>query len=154
MNSKISLIVVYLTFNVFAIPYSFALQQGKSSRQVDILYEAKVFVQGSQNLDKSVDRFTVKNTFKFQLNKKNKVTLVMPWAKANLKASGNGTITKDSVEGFKDLKIVHEMSTQKAKVGLDGVKWKFKLNLPNGKEQLYASENNVTSAMGETVRVF
>ena len=154
MNSKISLIVACLAFNVFAIPYSFGLQQGKSSRQVDILYEAKSFRSGSQNLDKSVDRFTVKNTFKFQLNKKNKVTLVMPWAKANLKASGNGSVTKDSVEGFKDLKIVHEMSTQKAKVGLDGVKWKFKLNLPNGKEQLNASENNVTSAMGETGQGF
>lgn len=154
MNSKLFLGIFFVTINLSLVSYCYALEKGKSSRKVDILYEAKKFRSGSQNLDKSVDRFTVKNSFKVQLNKKNKVTLIIPWAKANLKSSGNGSVTKNSVDGFKDLKIVHEMTTQKAKVGLDGIKWKFKLNLPNGKEQLTASENNVTSALGETGQGF
>ncbi len=154
MNLKAVITPVCFIINAIAVISCYALQEGKSSRQVDILYETKTFRSGSQNIDKSVDRFTVKNTWKLQLNKKNKFTLIMPWAKASLKSTRDGSAMKDNVEGFKDLKVVHEMTTQKAKVGRDGVKWKFKLNLPNGKEQLNASENNVTSAMGETGQGF
>ena len=154
MNLKAVITLIYFIINAIAVISCYALQEGKSSRQVDILYETKKFRSGSQNIDKSVDRFTVKNTWKLQLNKKNKFTLIMPWAKASLKSTRDGSTIKDNVEGFKDLKVVHEMTTQKAKVGRDGVKWKFKLNLPNGKEQLNASENNVTSAMGETGQGF
>ena len=91
MNLKAVITPVCFIINAIAVISCYALQEGKSSRQVDILYETKTFRSGSQNIDKSVDRFTVKNTWKLQLNKKNKFTLVMPWAKASLKSTLDGS---------------------------------------------------------------
>ena len=132
----------------------FALQEGKSNRQIDMLFETKKFRSGSQNSVKNVDRFTVNKSATLQLNRKNKLKIVMPWSSSTLKTTLGENTTKDSVEGYKDVKITHEMTTQKAKIGRTGVKWKFKLNIPNGKEQLNNSENKVTSAMGETGQGF
>jgi len=133
----------------------FALEKGKSSRDFKVSYETKEFISGAQGgANKKIGRFSFENNWKFQLNKKNKTTVKIPYASASLETTLNGVTTKDEVEGEKDISIVHEMTTRKPKIGRTGVKWKFKINLPNGEEQLTASENRVTSAMGETGQGF
>lgn len=145
---------VALVICAIVVSPTFGLQNGKSSGKTEILYETKEFRSATQNSLKAVDRFTVQNTFSLQLNRKNKLTTMIPWSLANLSTKSDGRTVKDSVEGFKDIKIIHEMTTQKVKGDRLGVQWKFRMDLPNGKEQLNASENRVTSAMGETGQGF
>ena len=133
---------------------SFALEKGKNSRSTKILFETKEFLSPTEASQKELSRFTVEQTYNFQLNKKNKLSFKIPWSRAALRVTQNGVATDSRVEGEKDVTVSHQMTTQKPKVGRTGVQWSFKINLPNGEEQLTKEENRVTSALGETGQGF
>ena len=138
-----------IRLSVFFLLVSFAgaLEKGKSNRTTNFLFETKKFYSASENLEKELSRFSVTQTYKFQINEKNSTTFKIPWSEGRLQTSAG---EKFRVEGFKDISVLHKMTTRKAQQGRAGVDWTFTMNLPNGKEKLTAEENKVTSALGET----
>ncbi|PCJ16050.1 MAG: hypothetical protein COB02_17280 [Candidatus Cloacimonadota bacterium] len=160
---------MYNTFKVFAIYSLFtlsglqngeaggfnSLEKGKSSRNTKIIYESKGFYSSSDKAKKSVSRFTIKEDLKFQINKKNSLAIKMEQSWADLKIYKATGTEKYNVHGFKDVKILHTIKTKNsAKGNKIGIKWKFKIDLPSGKEQLNNNEAKVTSAIGETGQGF
>jgi hypothetical protein len=133
---------------------AFALEKGKSSRETKVLYETKDFLSPTEVAQKKLTRFTVEQIYNFKLNKKNKLSFKIPWSKGTLRTTKNGVVTDSEVEGAKDIAITHQMTTERPKIGRTGVQWNFKINLPNGTEQLTKEENRVTSALGETGQGF
>ncbi|MCO4782907.1 MAG: hypothetical protein KC646_11340 [Candidatus Cloacimonetes bacterium] len=160
---------MYNTFKVFTI-YSLivfsstshlqaggfkTLEKGKSSRNTSVMFETKDFFSAGDNSNKSVSRFTVKEDLKFAINKKNSMSIKMEQSWADLKIYKSTGTEKYNVKGFKDIKIQHTIKTKDGSKGNKiGVKWKFKVDLPNGKEQLDNNESKVTSAIGETGQGF
>ncbi len=143
MNNKYLLIVLLLA--KIGQPVC-ALEKDKSSREFKFSYENKSYL-GRDNVYREIDRYSLENTYKYQLNKKNNLSIQLPYSYARLN-SANGRV--NTLAGVKDATISHTMETRKAKPGLYGVKWVFKLGMPLGKEQLSAGEDAVYQAMNET----
>lgn len=131
------------------------LEKGKSSRKTSVMYETKDFFSAGDNSNKSVSRLTVKEDLKFKFNKKNSLSIKMEQSWAGLKIYKSTGTEKYNVDGFKDIKFQHTIKTKdESKGNKIGVKWKFKVDLPTGKEQLTNNEAKVTSAIGETGQGF
>ncbi len=128
----------------------FALEKGKSSRDFKFIFENKSFT-GRDKRKKEIERYTIESQYKYQLNKKNDLSIVIPYSHATLKTPG---AVEDTLAGVKDVGVTHTMVTREARKGLYGVKWMFKLGLPLGKEQLSAGEDRVFQAMNETGQGF
>lgn len=123
-----------------------ALEKDKSSREFKVSFENKSYL-GRDRVYREIDRLNLETNYKFQLNRKNNLSIQLPYSYARLSAQ-NGQL--DTLSGIKDAVITHTMETRKPKPGLFGVKWAFKLGLPLGKEQLSAGEDRVYQAMNET----
>ena len=149
-----SLVTFSATENVNAGGFK-TLEKGKSSRKTFVLFETKEFFSASDKATKAVSRLTVKEDLKFKLKKKNTLSIKMEQLWADLKIYKSGGTESYNVSGFKDIKISHTIKTKdEAKGNKIGMKWKFKVDLPTGKEQLSNDESKVTGAIGETGQGF